>query len=130
MGKTVGINDLSNAISAMVNEYSEFVSEETKKAIKKIGREAAEELYETSPRRTGDYAKSWKTKKTAETTNTIHVSVYADKEYRLTHLLENGHRIVRRGITIGSAEAIPHIKKVSDRAEEKLVKEVKKQIEK
>ncbi|MGN0484899.1 MAG: HK97 gp10 family phage protein, partial [Lachnospiraceae bacterium] len=77
MGKGIGINDLSKTISGMLNEYSEFVTAETKNAIKTAGKNAAKELQKTSPKKTGDYAKSWKSKVAAETSSTIHVSVYA-----------------------------------------------------
>ena len=43
MGKGIGINDLSTAISGMMNEYSNYVTEETKAVIKKTGNEAVTE---------------------------------------------------------------------------------------
>lgn len=37
--------------------------------------------------------------------------VYNKKTYRLAHLLENGHRIIKNGRVVGQAKAKPHIPK-------------------
>ena len=125
MSRKVKVKGLANAVAKTLNEYSEFVSAEEKKAIKKIGREAAKELQEKAPRKTGGYAKSWKSKTTSETANTIHVSVYADKgKYRLTHLLENGH--AKRGG--GRVPPVVHIAPVNDEVADKIAKELKKSL--
>ena len=86
-----------------------------------FGKTAAKELRRTSPKDTGEYAKSWKSKVTSETARTIHVSVYADHhQYSLTHLLENGH--AKRGG--GRVAAIPHIEPVNDEILDQIEKEI------
>lgn len=125
MGRGIGINDLSNAISGIVNEYSDYVTEETKNVIKKTGKEAAKELQNRSPKRTKEYADSWRSKVTAETTHTVHVSVYAgNHQYSLTHLLENGH--AKRGG--GRVNGRKHIGPVNEAVTKKIVEEIKNQI--
>lgn len=125
MGKGIGINDLSTAISGMMNEYSNYVTEETKAVIKKTGKEAAKELQSRSPKSSGDYAASWRSKVTAETTHTVHVSVYAgNHQYSLTHLLENGH--AKRGG--GRVSGNRHIGPVNEAVTEKIIEEIKNQI--
>lgn len=37
--------------------------------------------------------------------------IYNKKTYRLAHLLENGHRIIKNGRVVGKAKAKPHIPK-------------------
>lgn len=82
------------------------------------------ELSKTSPRRSGKYAKNWRWKEEAKT----QFVVYNDKPtYRLTHLLENGHktrlgtgRTRRRYGSKAFVAAQPHIKA----AEEKMKNEI------
>lgn len=125
MSKTIGINDLSSTLSQMLNEYSEFVTAETKKAIKKAGSDAAKELRGSSPKDKGDYAESWRSKTAAETSATIHVTVYAgNHQYSLTHLLENGH--AKRGG--GRVAAIKHIEPANEAALEKVLDAIERQL--
>ena len=55
--------------------------------------------------RTGRYAKSWKVKTTAESSQSLEQTVYSPNRYMLSHLLEKGH--AKRGG--GRVRAIPHI---------------------
>ena len=120
MAKRIKIDGLADAVSDALNEYSGYVSAETKEIIRNAGKTAAKELRRTSPKDTGEYAKSWKSKVTSETARTIHVSVYADHhQYSLTHLLENGH--AKRGG--GRVAAIPHIEPVNDEILDQIEKE-------
>ncbi|HIQ93158.1 MAG TPA: HK97 gp10 family phage protein [Candidatus Copromonas avistercoris] len=121
MTKRIKIDGLADAVSDALNEYSGYVSAETKEIIRNAGKTAAKELRRTSPKDTGEYAKSWKSKVTSETARTIHVSVYADHhQYSLTHLLENGH--AKRGG--GRVAAIPHIEPVNDEILDQIEKEI------
>ena len=105
MARKTSVSGLRASVLSALNEYSGYVTAETKKVIKKAGKEAAQELRKKSPRETGEYAESWTTE-TKETSNTIHTTVYAgDHQYSLTHLLENGH--AKRGG--GRVAAIRHI---------------------
>ena len=121
MAKRIKIDGLADAVSDALNEYSGYVSAETKEIIRNAGKTAAKELRRTSPKDTGEYAKSWKSKVTSETARTIHVSVYADHHQdSLTHLLENGH--AKRGG--GRVAAIPHIEPVNDEILDQIEKEI------
>ena len=121
MAKRIKIDGLADAVTDALNEYSSYVSAETKEIIRNAGKTAAKELRRTSPKDTGEYAKSWKSKVTSETARTIHVSVYADHhQYSLTHLLENGH--AKRGG--GRVTAIPHIEPVNDEILDQIEKEI------
>lgn len=122
MGKGISIDGLSGAIFGILNEYSDYVSAETKEVIKKAGQTAVKEIKAAAPKDTGKYAKNWKSKVVSETANTVHVSVYAEsRSYSLTHLLENGH--AKRGG--GRVAAIPHI----EPAERKIIEQVAAEIE-
>ena len=122
MTKRIKIDGLADAVSDALNEYSGYVSAETKEIIRNAGKTAAKELRRTSPKDTGEYAKSWKSKVTSETARTIHVSVYADHhQYSLTHLLENGHAKTNGG----RVDGIPHIRPAEQNAEKKLGMKIK-----
>lgn len=123
--KSIKIDGLAKAVEQALGEYSEYVTAEVKEVIRETGKKAAKELKKTSPRDSGDYAKSWKSDTVRETANTIHISVHAsDGHYRLTHLLENGH--AKRGG--GRVAAIPHIAPVNEEALEFVEREIEKNL--
>lgn len=125
MGKKIGVNDLSRAVAELFTDYSEFVSDEMKEVIRQAGKDAAKDLQKKSPRKKGNYAKSWRSKTRNESANTIHVTVYAgDHEYSLTHLLENGH--AKRGG--GRVPARKHISPVNEEVARKVLQEMERQI--
>ena len=102
----IDVDNLSNEVMKGLREYSNLASEQMKKAVKKTANSVKKEISSNAPVLTGDYAKSWAIKKNSDIAHYMHVTVYASgQEYRLTHLLENGH--AKRGG--GRVEAIPHI---------------------
>lgn len=113
---------LTAAINKTLSEFSVGVSEELDLAINEVSKEAVKRLKETSPkgRGRGYYAKSWTMKKTKKR---LYVeSIVYSKKYQLTHLLENGHPIVRNGKVVGRAKPQPHIGKVNDYVQEEIMK--------
>lgn len=120
MADVIKIDDLSNAIMELGNEISKEVEKNLDTELKRIAKETAESLKNDStiPQRTESeesYKKMFYVKKT-ETGYVI-----ANKKYQLTHLLENGHDIVKNGETVGRARAFPHW----DRAQKKVDAAVK-----
>ena len=104
--KTVTIDQMADAIMEGLEEYRDLASEEVKKAVKKSAKLVRDEIKAGAPVKTGRYAKSWSTKTTKETTESLEITVYSPRRYMLAHLLENGH--AKRGG--GRVRAIPHIK--------------------
>lgn len=121
MSKKIELKDFQKAIIQNLKEYSSEVVAESKKQVQQVGKETVNQLKETSPKRSGDYAKDWKMKKAFENANEIRVQVYNAHHYQLTHLLEYGHA-KKNG---GRVEAIPHIRPAEQAAAEKLDKKVK-----
>lgn len=109
--------DFAETVNAYLMKYSAQATDILEESIKEVSKEAAKKLRSSSPKRTGDYKKSWATK--AETGRLkVGAVVYAKSpEYRLTHLLENGH--AKRGG--GRVSAIEHIKPVNDWAQEEAI---------
>lgn len=120
MSRKVSVNELASAIEEELNNYKELASDEMKKAVKKAGTTAKNDINGSAPVRTGRYAKSWRSKVTSEDSVSIGVTVYSPSRYMLAHLLENGH--AKRGG--GRVRAIPHIKPAEEHATEELIRDI------
>ncbi len=118
--QTVSIDQMADVIMEGLQEYADLATDDMKTAVKKAGNTVKTEISETAPRRTGKYARSWKTKNTKETSTEIQVTVYSPTRYMLAHLLENGH--AKRGG--GRVKAIPHIAPAEEKGEEQLIKDI------
>ncbi len=119
---TIRPDELSDAVMEGLKEYAALATDELKKAAKEAGQNAKKELKSTSPKRTGEYRKSWTYKQTGETSNTINVTVYSKNRYMLTHLLEYGH--AKRGG--GRVPPKPHIGEAQDNAERELLSKLER----
>lgn len=87
--------------------YSSQIQDGICKIIDEKANELKNEIGSAAPHRTGKYRKSWRVKSTASSFSKYEKTVYASgDEYRLTHLLEKGHR-KRSGN--GKVAAQPHI---------------------
>lgn len=82
----ISMDQLSDTIINELNTFSSEVSEGLEKAKSKIAREGSKELRNTSPKKTGEYAKGWTTAKQGSA-----VVICNQNKPSLTHLLENGH---------------------------------------
>ena len=125
MSKTT-VDGLSKAIQKTLAEYEGVTIDSMKAAVDKASKEAVRELKSSSPNRTGAYAKSWAAKK-ARLPNkwAYQKTVYNKEHYRLTHLLEKGHKVVGAKNGRTWVDARPHIEKVEQKAVETLVNEMK-----
>lgn len=127
----IDIDKLSIEVIKNLNSYAKVTSDTVERAVKETAKETVKELRVTSPVGSGDYSRSWKSKRdaTARGKNKYNMIVYSNKpNYRLTHLLEKGHPIVKKGRTVGSARAIPHIKNAEENAIERLRYKILKEI--
>ena len=107
----VKVDDLAATVEKTLSDYAEDVNDIVKQEIKDAGKEAAKELKEKSPKRTGKYAKGWRSTVRKESAVGAEVVVH-NKIYRLTHLLEN----------------IPHIAPVEEEITGKLSDEIEKEL--
>ena len=122
MGKKVSIDQLADAVNEQLQEYNKLSAEVVKTAVTKAGNAVKKDIGANAPKKTGRYAKSWRTKKTKETSTELQVTVYSPTRYMLAHLLEHGH--AKRGG--GRVRAIPHIAPAEEAAEETLRKDIER----
>ena len=119
---TVKIDQLAAEIAKGLADYSQDVVEKVNVSSEKVGKAAVKKLKQTSPKKTGKYAKSWtmSTEKAIGQPDLRIIHVKAP-HYRLAHLLEYGHAKVGGG----RVEGRPHI----GPAEEEVIREFTREVE-
>lgn len=122
MGRSIEIDQLSNAIMEQLKEYADLTTEQVKQAVKDAGDYVRDEIKSTAPKDAGTYADSWAVKKQVETSNSLYVVVHSKNRYQLAHLLEYGHA-KRNG---GRVAAQPHIAQAEQSGIEWLEENLKK----
>lgn len=105
MAETVKVDQLAPKVAEIMAEYKDVVMDVLQVSVDAASNETVHELKASSPKLTGDYAKSWTQTKTAGNGSTYGKIVHNKQHYRLTHLLEYGHELPQGG----RAKAIPHI---------------------
>lgn len=115
----------------ILDEVGKGATEALTQGIKEVSKESVQKLRNTSPRRTsgenaGRYAKGWTTKKNRDGSVVVHNKT----DYRLTHLLENGHVIKNKQGTYGRTHPIKHIQPVEEWASDELPRRVMEDLDK
>lgn len=124
MSKAIKVDSLAKEIEKALENYSDDISEVVEKVSNEVGKEAVEEIQQTSPKKRGSYAKGWKLKKDKLGKSKYSVKIHNKTDYQLTHLLEFGHA-TRNG---KRTKAIPHIRPVEQKYSEKYEQELKRKI--
>lgn len=129
MSIKVESNKVSSAVDDILNQYTadihygiREVTDEKAEKLKKLIQEGAPVNKRKSKRR-GTYKRSWKVKVEEDSFSTYEKKICSPREYRLTHLLEKGHKAPRGGKHV---EAQPHIKPAADKIEVEYVKGIEK----
>ncbi|MCM3241327.1 HK97 gp10 family phage protein [Cytobacillus oceanisediminis] len=118
------VTQLSNEITRLLRTYANGVQEGINVEAEEVGKEIVSELKtDPTPKLTGDYRKGWRVTKQGK--RKVRVIVHNKDEYRLTHLLENGHAL-KNG---GRAPAYPHIRPAEQRGIDKFLQGVERVIE-
>ena len=105
MSNSISVDQLSEAINAELTLYSNHVLEGIKKEAKKSMSQLVKKTKETAPvgKRKKHYRDSIKSKKLSENDKSVtYVWYVAGSDYRLSHLLENGHALRNGGRTAGT----------------------------
>ncbi len=82
-------------VKELLNEYSLEVQEAITHESESVAKEGASKLKQTSPKRTGAYAKGWRSK-TEKGNGYVSSIIYNATNWQLTHLLEKPH-LLRNG---------------------------------
>lgn len=114
------MKDISDQMEDILEDYSTEVRKTVNDCCMEVSKQSGLKLRETSPKKSGKYAKGWSVKEVK--TNGFGESTWVvyNKKYQLTHLLEKGH--AKRGG--GRVKAYPHIKPVEEWAQNELPKEL------
>lgn len=123
--------DLTKEINKILTDYCKDVDTSVIEVEAEVASDAVKKLKQTSPKKkkgkkAGHYAKSWDIDKRSKT-NYAETIIY-NKDYQLTHLLENGHDIIRNGKVVGHADPQPHIKPVEEWVQDEMVKRLEKKL--
>ena len=125
-------DEVSEVIKGLLDSYATEVRSKIATTSEEIAVQTARRLAQTSPKRKGKnggaYAKSWAVKEMR--TNQVGLAtwvVHNKKHYRLTHLLEFGHK-ARGGTRIVGKR--PHIKKAEEWANKEFPKELENNLRK
>ena len=121
MAKKIKADALASEVMKELDDYSSLTTEVMKKAVRNAGKTVREEIADTAPKKTGTYGKSWAVKKTAESSNSLTMTVHSKDRYQIAHLLEHGHAKRGGGRVVGREHIAP--------AEEKGNRELVQKIE-
>ena len=113
----VSPEEMAAEIQIILRDYGTAMNMAVDEAGNVLAKDAARELRQTSPKGyRGRYAKGWKVKKEKKGTYVVYNS-----EYRLTHLLEHGHKTRKRSGRYGTktqTAAQTHIAPVAEKVAE------------
>lgn len=123
---------VTQQMNSILKDYNREVIDTTNDVYKKVAKEAVQKLKNTSPIRKvngGAYARSWSMKTGKGGAFRVNNVVIHNKDhYRLTHLLENGHDVIRNGKKIGRANPIKHIAPVEEWAIDEAFNNIKREL--
>lgn len=131
MAKRTSVEQISKAISNELKIYSSSVT----KGMKKVNDECMEEFVSdtkgdaprSNTRRSGTFAKNITSKTTLETPNRkVNTWYVKNPEYRLTHLIKNGHAKRNGGRTKAQDFITPNYNKLEKNFEEGIKEVIKR----
>ena len=123
------MESLTVQMNRILEEYSQELQDATNDSIQKVAKESVQKLKNTSPKRPGhgEYARGWTIKRESGN-GSIATLIVHNKQYKLTHLLENGHVVRNKKGTYGRAPAIEHINPVEEWGNNELPNEIERQL--
>lgn len=108
--------DFTKYMNALLEEYGDSVIDIAITAADDTSKEARTMLRSNNSgafkNRTGSYRRGWRAT-LRKTRTSVLAQVYNDTDYQLTHLLEYGHDVIRKGKKIGETDKYPHIADVN-----------------
>ena len=130
MANSVTIGEFALSVETVLKDYKYRIDDDTKRIVKQVAKESADVVKQHTPSNwSNDYKKQIKASapvvERGNYTSYVHMS---GDNYRIAHLLENGHALVRGGRTLGNVKAYPHFKFGEEYAERELPKRLEEAI--
>lgn len=119
---------IQNQMADILDDVSKEVRRATANSQDKIAKEAVQKLKNTSPKKSGKYARSWAIQRKKTSTGIPDVTIY-NKIGHLTHLLEDGHIVRNKYGEFGRFNGIKHMKPVEEWANSELPQEIERELE-
>lgn len=132
MSKKVKVDQLAKEIEKTLEDFVGVTEEACDKGVLETANDAVQALRDAHPAGSGkyqswdEYNSGWTKRKSGQKTRLkgIQATIWNEKHYQLTHLLEKGHALVGGGRTA----AFPHIAPVAEKCEDELVQNIRKHI--
>ena len=127
--KYASSNNFYGEMTNILLQYTDEIQDKVNEAVKLTADHSKKELKVAGgfKNRTGKYRKGWKVQYILSRFGAS-ATVYNGKSYPLTHLLENGHQLIKGGRYIKDVKAFPHIAEVNDEAQRMLEEEIEKAV--
>lgn len=127
MAKNIQVNEMASEIAKMLTEYTDEVTEISKKVVDQVSQEVMTEVKSHITLKDKKYSKAFASKKSFEDKRNKRNTWYVKPPYyRLTHLLEFGH-VTRNGVT--RSKAFPHVKYGDEFVQNNLERELEEAIQ-
>ena len=122
----ISIGSFSQAVADVLEDYNKEVIENTKNIIHDVSKEFKSNTKKDAPRgQRNKYNKYIDVKTTYESISGVTDTWYVkDPEYRLTHLIKNGHQTRNGGRTKGNDFIDKNYSKAEKEIEERISKEI------
>lgn len=118
--KIVEVDDFATAVNEIIGEYYGSVADKANMLVAETAVETAQLLQATSPKKHGEYARSWYVRENKKRKDSCELEI-ANHVYQLTHLLEKGHIKVVHDTILGFTKPIEHIRPAEELAINKLL---------
>ena len=126
MPSKISVSTLADAVQKELAVWKDDVDEAVVAAVNSTTKHAVRQLRQKSPVLTGDYRRGWTSVKTTDQKGRYVKTVCnRPSEYRLTHLLEKGHKKTGGG----TVPAVVHIQPVREDAADELRTLIKEALE-
>lgn len=133
MAKKVKVEEFGSAIFDIMSQYSDDVTGEAKSIVQSVAEKTAQKVRDniTSSGINGTKYKNSISVKVNKGKFYSIATVYSPRHYQLTHLLENGHKIVLWGKrTDGMSRSFPHWRPAEEWGISEMEKEIKEAVAK
>ena len=85
------VDGLADAIMDGLKEYADLATDTVKDAVKDVSKTVKKDIRQMPQSVPAGTKKSWTVKKTAESSNSLTMTVHSKDRYQIAHLLEHGH---------------------------------------